>query len=760
LHIHQLLSNINTTSSMTTDLFTSWTSYMAWVKSTVRKVSLSTSHQTTSAKSQSEGTSSTSGVRRKWLISNMDTLAIHPTAHDTAHDVDNDLIMNLTNDDGPIAIRDWLDGCIPPPLIAQVDQPSNSSRSRTRRRLLTQDDDSDGSQEGKPSPASSSKAIESMRTGPQSLDPERPESSLLPKHPTIQLSTLASQPTPSSQPSHAHVPQPTASSTSAPPNLPCTTAKTSAPTHPVNPPLVTTPPLIAPVTTVNHVDFVHHLWYSFSVHELLNVQLGLPEYHTFGASTLAESGMPASEVQEFLSCRHSFPHVPQRLLPSVRPDGIPDQYLHLTQIPQGIPIDSITGLSHSYQILIRFDFGYNEMSKVDVQEAAIARFEEMNIPLSTRYREPVSALIHPHTKKWLGFLKVDLLNPNTDGIALLKGDRLFILQLQDLNYMIGKIEKGFDFPSTAANRRLHLESPILARYAFRNLLGELIRLGYLCGANLEFIGVSKRTKEMESSEITVASAYTKRYLLESPILIANHRISISLPAETAAYPHAPKALSTSIIVKGLPVDYAQNQITAALHKLLRPKNILHVTYNRASDDSLGHHDGVATIRCLNATVYTHWCNRREVPLLGKLVDFSPHTKSLAGTNPSAVAKAQDRRPTREVIAEAITAFKNDSTPAPTFDQLTAMLQQVETRLTTHMSAVGEGINLHTSAQVDAANTQQLNQHAAMRKQLQLLTSASRDYSTHMSSIFSALNSEPAEGSLGPHELPPTVDLHD
>jgi hypothetical protein len=399
------------------------------------------------------------------------------------------------------------------------------------------------------------------------------------------------------------------------------------------------------------------------------------------------------------------PHVPQRLLPSAQPDGIPGQYLHLIQIPQGISVDSVTGLSHSYQILICFDFGYNEMSKVDVQEAAIACFEEMNIPLSTCYREPVSALIHPHTKKWLGFLKVDLLNPNTDGIALLKGDRIFTLQLQDLNYVIGKIEKGFDFPSTAANRRFHLESPILARYASRNLLGKLICLGYLCGANLEFIGVSKRTKELESSEITVASAYTKRYLLESSILIANHRISIFLPAKIVANPHAPEALSTSIIVKGLPVDYAQNHITAALHKLLRPKSILTVTYNRASDDSLGRHDGVATIRCLNTVVYTHWCNRRKVPLLDKLVDFSPHTKSLAGTNPSAAAKAQDRRPTREVIAEAITAFKNDSTLAPTFDQLPATLQQVETHLTTHMSTVGEGINLHTSAQVDAANTQ-------------------------------------------------------
>ena len=67
------------------------------------------------------------------------------------------------------------------------------------------------------------------------------------------------------------------------------------------------------------------------------------------------------------------------------------------------------------------------MTKADVQDAAIARFDAMNIKLATRYREPVFALVHPQTKKWLSFLKVDLLNPSTDGIALLKGDRIFTL---------------------------------------------------------------------------------------------------------------------------------------------------------------------------------------------------------------------------------------------------------------------------------------------------------------------------------------------
>ena len=268
---------------------------------------------------------------------------------------------------------------------------------------------------------------------------------------------------------------------------------------------------------------------------------------------------------------------------------------------------------------------------------------------------------------------MDLLNPNTDGIALLKGERIFTLQLQDLSYVIGKIEKGFEFSSTATNCRLSLASPILSRYASRSLMGELIRLGYLCGATLEFVGVSKRTKELETAEITVASASTKKYLLESPILVDGHLITISLPAAHVANSNAPVALSTLIIVKGLSIDNSQNQVTATLHKLLRPQNTFTITYNQVHDDFLGCHDGVATIRCLDSAVYTHWCNCKAVPLLGKLVDFVPHVNSLAGANPTATARAQDQRPTRKVIVEALTAFKNDNAQDSTIQQLATTL---------------------------------------------------------------------------------------
>lgn len=109
--------------------------------------------------------------------------------------------------------------------------------------------------------------------------------------------------------------------------------------------------------------------------------------------------MPEDEIREFYLYRHSFPHVPQVLFPQTRPDGLSGQFLHLTQIPFGVEINPDTGLSSkSHQIVIRFDHGYKDMKKPEVQAAALTRFMSMGIPLGTRFREPVAALVHPQTK--------------------------------------------------------------------------------------------------------------------------------------------------------------------------------------------------------------------------------------------------------------------------------------------------------------------------------------------------------------------------
>ena len=123
--------------------------------------------------------------------------------------------------------------------------------------------------------------------------------------------------------------------------------------------------------------------------------------------------------------------MPQLLYPSTCLDGISGQYLHLIQIPSGCLVDAITSLSPTYQIVIRFDYVYQGMKKQEVQEATLSRLETMEIQVASRYRQPVSVIINKDTKTLLGFLQIDLLNPKQDGIGLLKGDRIFMLQLQN-----------------------------------------------------------------------------------------------------------------------------------------------------------------------------------------------------------------------------------------------------------------------------------------------------------------------------------------
>lgn len=95
------------------------------------------------------------------------------------------------------------------------------------------------------------------------------------------------------------------------------------------------------------------------------------------------------------------------------------------------------------------------MTKEQVQEAAVARFASMNIPLANRYRKLVSAIVNKKIHSWLGFLRGDLLNLEKDAVALLCGHKVFTFQMQSLEFIVGKGEKGFEFyplPTTAGSK--------------------------------------------------------------------------------------------------------------------------------------------------------------------------------------------------------------------------------------------------------------------------------------------------------------------
>lgn len=199
---------------------------------------------------------------------------------------------------------------------------------------------------------------------------------------------------------------------------------------------------------------------------------------------------------------------------------------------------------------------------------------------------------------------------------------------------------------------------------------------------------------------------------------------------------------------------SQTEVTIAIHKLLGPNNVKTVTFNRAQNDEHDRHDGIATIRCLNDVVYTKWNSRRAVPLLGKLVDFAPHHKSISGAAPLDQSRAHDKRPTREVVQDALTALHNEEPAGPTLSIIQETLQAGVDSIQERLLNIRSEINQHTTLSIDVVVAAQKTQHNLLLRQLQLLTTASTEYSKHMSGISSALlAAAPPEALLGPTQQP-------
>lgn len=61
------------------------------------------------------------------------------------------------------------------------------------------------------------------------------------------------------------------------------------------------------------------------------------------------------------------------------------------------------------------------------------------------------------TKNWAKFIKIRLQSSHKDGMALLKGERAFIMEMEDGKKVIGKLEKGFELITKTRNIHLHLK---------------------------------------------------------------------------------------------------------------------------------------------------------------------------------------------------------------------------------------------------------------------------------------------------------------
>ena len=85
----------------------------------------------------------------------------------------------------------------------------------------------------------------------------------------------------------------------------------------------------------------------------------------------------------------------------------------------------------------------------------------MDFPLCSTYSNALNIRRNAVTKNWIRFIKIHLPNPQQDSITLFQSHRTFVMEMEDGERLIGKIEKGYKLITKARNFQLHLKKKTL-----------------------------------------------------------------------------------------------------------------------------------------------------------------------------------------------------------------------------------------------------------------------------------------------------------
>ena len=294
------------------------------------------------------------------------------------------------------------------------------------------------------------------------------------------------------------------------------------------------------------IDIVSQMWLGFPIHEAVASQKGVDivqEHRT--NKDFGRIGTPPREITDFKTLRRAFPRVPQLFYPNERPDAVPGNHLHFTQIPRQEKVDPLTGLSEGFHITIRFDYGFKSISRQKVRGDCLERLKQMSIPLGTAYSNPIDIGINVVTKNWAGFIKVHLQHPQRDGHALLQGNRAFVLEMKDGESVIGKVEKRYELVTKACNLRLHLKGEMLRHEHAFNTFEAIVRENYYTGKQHEFMGLTKPEFDKNFAFLTLTKEETRDLILKDGLTFNHERLQVSItrdrgtgnPSELRIAPH-------------------------------------------------------------------------------------------------------------------------------------------------------------------------------------------------------------------------------
>ena len=386
----------------------------------------------------------------------------------------------------------------------------------------------------------------------------------------------------------------------------------------------------------------------------------------------------------------------------------------------------------------------------------------MSIPLGISYSNPIDIGINTITRNWAGFIKIHLAYPKRDGLALLKGERAFVMTMGDGERVIGKVEKGFELITKARNMRLHLKGEVLRDHTASDILRSIIHNSYYDGRELEVLSLTKSDDTKDFAFLTLTTEEARTDILTNGLTYHSEKLKVSATKDKGLANPSDLRISTTLVANNLPQREAQSTITKFLKNLIGENNVTNITYGFQHKDEDDRQSGWCHIQCLNAAVYTDWLNK-SVYVFGRRVDFVPHKGSIDGSAPNSTAIRLAHAPIREVIAQKAQAMTNHAAATPLVSEklFTKAMNDLVNTMDVKLNTIATHINHNTDVRIEAS-TETLKSHAVNIHNIMNAMATEFQHSNHrihhiMQTIAATLPEPPP-----PAQLPqvPNIPMND
>jgi hypothetical protein len=366
-------------------------------------------------------------------------------------------------------------------------------------------------------------------------------------------------------------------------------------------------------------------WLGFSAMEAIARDRGLPIcLETSPIADLMTFGWKEEKAKDIITTTPPYGRVPQILYLSKREDGMPGQHYNLTQVPSEVETDE-HGFSLDYQVEFHFEKPTENFTTQDILSMTVERLAIMEIPLGRSITRKIQVkATHQAPKYWTSIIKVHLLNPEVDGVALLRGKCSFILNLDYNAPYIAKVCKSFDAIARGGKMSIKFDSPFIKDKSGQSLFLDILVDNFKRGHKYEIPRVNKQVGQtrawimapspMQAEKIEKFHVAATNEIIQGHVN-TNPRLSDDDKAKNKCI---------TLVLFNLNQHKTVVETTKAIYSIMGEDTVNSIFYPNPEN---GKPSGVANVECKNPIIYMKHVNK-NYKLLNKYVDFTPHGGNL------------------------------------------------------------------------------------------------------------------------------------